>query len=37
MLAPTLVLAGGILALGFFNSMIVTAVLQPVAVRFYNY
>jgi multicomponent Na+:H+ antiporter subunit D len=36
MLAPTLVLAGGVLALGFLNSTIVTAVLQPISARFYN-
>jgi multicomponent Na+:H+ antiporter subunit D len=36
MLGPTLVLAGGVLALGFLNSTIVTAVLQPMAARFYS-
>jgi multicomponent Na+:H+ antiporter subunit D len=36
MLAPTLVLAGGVLVLGFLNSVIVTTLLQPIAARLYN-
>jgi multicomponent Na+:H+ antiporter subunit D len=37
MLAPTLVLAVALLALGLCNSMIVTQVLEPIAVSFYRH
>jgi multicomponent Na+:H+ antiporter subunit D len=36
MLAPILLLAGGILVLGLLNSVIVTQVLEPIAVRLYK-